>query len=169
MKRLLLVAAAVAMLGASSRKDSYIISIGHQTTISGSSVDQIVSVTKRFNGRYVWIRRGGREYLITDETMLSRAQALFAEEMALAPRQEAVSREESRLDREADQLEDKDERLTQVEEKRLTELREQLRDVERRERELDRKEQALEREAERGFWELVDDAIRDGVAKPLSR
>ena len=169
MKRLMLIAAAVALLGASSRKDAYIISIGHQTTISGTSVEQLVSVTKRLNGRYVWVRRSGREYLMTDEATLSRAQALFADATALAPEQEAVSREEERLDREADQLSDKDERLTAAEEKRLAELRDQLRDVSRRERELDRKQEALEREAERGLWELVDDAIRDGIAKPLTR
>jgi hypothetical protein len=169
MKRLMLIAAAVAMLGASSRKDSYIISIGHQTTISGTNVEQLVSITKRFSGRYVWVRRGGREYLITDDTTLSRAQALFAEQLALAPEQEAVGREESRLDREADRLEDKDERLTAAEHQRLDEQHDQLRDVARRERELDRKEEALEREAERGLWELVDDAIHDGIAKPLTR
>jgi len=169
MKRLLLIAVAVAMLGASSRKDSYIISIGHQTTISGTTVEQLVSVTKRLSGRYVWIRRGGREYLITDDTTLARAQALFADATALAPEQEAVGREERRLDREADRLEDKDERLTAAEHERLDELHEQLREVARRERELDEKQEALEREAERGFWTLMDESIRSGAAKPLSR
>jgi bla regulator protein blaR1 len=169
MKRLMLIAAAMAMLATRSHQDAYIISIGDDTTISGASVDQIVSVHERFKGRYVWVRRGGRDYLITDETTLQRAQALFAAQRALAPDQEAVSREESRLDHEADALEDKEEPLTVAEAKRLDELHAQLRVVAQREKELDRKEEALEREAERGFWSLVDQAIRAGVAKPLAR
>jgi hypothetical protein len=170
MKRLMLIAAAAAMLATGSRKDSYIISLGHYNTISGANVDQIVAVTKRMNDRrYVWVRRDGREYLITDDTTLARAQALFADQMALAPDQEAVGREERRLDHEADRLEDKDERLTAAEKDRLAELHEQLRALAKREKELDDKEEALEREAERGFWSLVDSAIRSGVAKPLAR
>ncbi len=169
MKRLMLIAAAVMMLAASSRRDAYIISIRGNTTISGANVEQLVAMQKRLNGgRYVWVRRAGREYLITDDTTVSRTQALFADEMALAPEQEAVSREESRLDHEADRLEDKD-ALTPAEEKRLEELRLQLRAVAKREKQLDQKQEALEREAERGLWLLVDEAVRAGIAKPLAR
>ena len=173
MKRLMLIAAAALMLATGSRKDAYILSIGPGlTTISGSNVEQIVRVSRRFSGRYVWVNRGGREYIINDETTIAQAQALFAEEMALAPEQERVNREESRLDHEVDRLEDRDEDgapLTAAEKNRLADLREQLRAVARREREIDRKQEALEREAERGLWQLVDEAIRAGVAKPLGR
>ena len=173
MKRLMLITAAALMLASSSRKDAYIISIGNNTTISGSDIDTLVAMQKRLNGsRYVWVRRAGREYLITDDTTIARTQALFAEEMALAPEQERVSREESRLDHEVDRLEDRDEDdepLTTAERKRLAELRDQLRVVARREREIDQKQEALEREAERGLWLLVDEAVRAGIAKPLAR
>lgn len=168
MKRLMLISAAVMMLAASSRRDAYIISVDGNTTISGSTVELLVAMQQRLHGRYLWVRRAGREYLITDELTLLRAQALFADEMALSPEQEAIGREESRLDHEADSLEDKDERLTPAEEQRLKELHEQLRAVSKREKELDQKQEALEREAERGLWTLVDEAVRAGIAKPFT-
>jgi DNA repair exonuclease SbcCD ATPase subunit len=133
----------------------------------GASIHQLNAQMKRFSGRYIWVRRDGREYLIRDETTILRAEALFAPEARLSPEHEAIAREERRLDRDLDRLEDKDDR-TAEENRELHELRVKSRDIERRERELDRRQEALEREAERGFWTLMDDAIRTGTAKPLA-
>jgi hypothetical protein len=151
-----------------SHKDAYVISTGNNSAISGASVREIVAAVKRLPDKGIWVKRGGREYVIVDETTEQQVLALFAPQRALAPEQEAVSREESRLDDQIDALEDRD-HLTAAEERRLSELRAQMRVVSRRERELDEKEQELEREAERQFWSLIDGAIRSKVAKPLTR
>ena len=163
---LMVILAAVAMSG---HQDAYIISVGNNSTLSGATVADIVDVHKRMPGQYIWVRRGGCEYVIADDATRRQALALFAPQRALEPEQEAVGREERRLDREADWLEDKEGRLTPAEKQRLAELREQLRVVARRERELDEREERLERDAERQFWPLIDTAIRSGQARPLTR
>ena len=168
MTRMMMIAAAVAMLASSAHKDAYILATGDNNTFNmGTSIPEFNAQIKRFSGRHIWVRRAGHEYLIRDETTILRAEALFAPEGRLSPEQAAIGREEARLDKEADRLEDKDNR-TAAEDRQLDELRVKLRDVERREKELDAKQEALEREAERGFWQLVDSAIRAGTAKPLT-
>lgn len=157
--------ATVAMFG---HRDAYVISTGDSATLSGSTVDELVSVHKRMPANSIWVRRGGREYVIVDQTVRRRALALFAPQMALEPEQEAVGREEAELDHEADYLSDLD-RLTEAQHRRLEELHGRLRVVSRRERELDEREQELERQAERAFWPLVDEAIKSGVAKRFTR
>lgn len=164
----MLVLLATVILNSNPPKDAYIISTGDNSTFS-TNVDVLRAVRRRIPARSVWMRRGGQEYLIVDETLVRRAEALFAPEMALGPQQDAVGREESRLDHQIDALEDKEDRLSADEERNLSDLRAQMRDVEDRERELDRKEERLEREAERQLWPLLDDAIRAGLAKRLTR
>lgn len=169
MKRLLILAAAVfALIGSDARRDAYIISIGDNLTYkAASSLDQLEATRKRITGRYVWVQRGGAEYVIRDEPTIGRLEAFFAPVEALAPEQKAVGREEAKLDHEADRLSDK-ERLSPAEKTRLKELRERLRAVSQRERELDNKEEELERVAERAFWAEIDSAIAAGTAKPTA-
>lgn len=169
MKRLVLLAVAAAMLmGSSARHDAYIISVGDNLTYrSASSLDEFEAMRKRITGRYMWVRRGGQEYVIRDEATIVRIEALFASVDALRPEQKTVSEEEVKLDREADRLSDKD-HLSQAEETRLSELRDRLHAISQRERELDRKEEELERVAERALWKDVDAAIKAGTAKPTA-
>ena len=154
MKRLVLLAVAAAMLmGSSARRDAYIISAGDNLTYrSASSLDEFEVMQKRITGRYMWVRRGGQEYVIRDEATIARIEGLFASVDALRPEQKTVSDEERKLDREADELSDQD-HLSRAEETRLSELRDRLRAISQRERELDRKEDELERVAERAFVE----------------
>jgi hypothetical protein len=167
---MMLIAAAAAMLATGAHKDAYIISTGQNMTFNtGTSINEFTALNRRLgSGPYVWVRRGGREYLITDETTVLRAVALFAPEMRLSPEASALGREEARLDKEADRIEDKDDR-TAAEEQRLEELHARLRAIALREKELDENQEALEREAERALWILVDSAVRAGTAKPLAR
>jgi hypothetical protein len=168
MKRVLLLVAAVALMGSSARKDAYIISAGDNITYNAdSSVDNLQSIRKRMSGRYIWVRRGGQEYVIRDEATIGRVETLFAPMAALAPEQAEVGRGEARLDRATDRLEDKG-HLAPEEKQRLRELREQQHTVRQRERELDEREEALERVAERAFWNEIDSAIRAGTAKPIA-
>jgi len=169
MRRLLIIAAAVAMLASSGHKDAYVISAGDGVTFNaGTNLNEFLALRKRVSGKCIWVRRGGREYIIRDETTVLRAEALLAPDAALGPQQAAISREESQLDREADRLEDLDTR-TAAQERRLEEIHARQRIVEQREKELDDKQEELERAAERAFWPLVDTAIRAGLAKPLTR
>ena len=169
MKRLVLLAiAAVSVMASDARRDAYIISKGDNVTYRAAfSVEQLQAVRKRITGRYMWVQRGGVEYVIRDEATIRRVEALFAPVDALAPEHEAVSREESTLDRETDRLSDKD-HLSSGEKTRLRELRDRLRAVSRQERELDRKQDELEDEAERALWVEVDAAIDAGIAKPTA-
>jgi hypothetical protein len=167
MKRLMLIAVAATMLAASARKDAYIVSVGSQNMIAGASVKDIEASAKRFDGRYVWLRRGGREYVITDETLVVRAEALFAPQAALGVQQSALGREESQIDSEESRLDDAP--RSAARDQRLAEIHARQRRIEERERELDRKEEQLEREAESAFWRMVDAAIRAGQARSAQR
>jgi hypothetical protein len=161
---LLAVLATIAMLG---HKDAYVISTGDNHTYN-ASIPELVAIQKRIPAKSIWVRRNGREYVIVDETTQRRALALFGPQMALGPEQDAVGREERKLDREIDRLDDED-HLTPAEKRRLSELRARMEVVEQREQELDDREEELEREAERALWPLLDEAIRSGLARPMTR
>ena len=156
------------MLASSAHKDAYIIATDSHTTFNtGTGLAEFNALRKQHAGRSIWVRRGGREYLITDETVLLRAEALFAPEAALGSQQAAAGREEAQLDAEEERLEGGT--RTAATGRRLSEIRARQRVVAQREKELDDKEEELERAAERAFWPLVDTAIRAGLAKPLTR
>ena len=169
MKRMMMIAAAVAMLASSAHKDAYIISTGDNMTFNaGTGIDEFNALRKR-NGadKYIWVRRGGREYRITDDTLLLRAEALFAPEVALGPEQAALGREEAQLDAEEARLEGG--ARTAATERRLAEIRARQKVVEQREKEVDEKQERSTHDAERAFWPLIDSAIRAGLARPVSR
>lgn len=147
------------------RHDSYVLAGDESNvTISGGTVEDIVGVRNRYHGKFLWVRREGRTWLIEDPDWVDRATAFFAGERALAPEQAAVSREETELDREEERLEDRRDDASRA---RLEQVRRRQAEVSRREAELDRREEELEREAEGKLWLLIDDAIRRGVARPL--
>ena len=148
------------------RHDSYVLAgdASHTTISGGTTIQDVVGVRNRYRGKFLWVRREGRTWLIEDPDWVDRATAFFARERSLAPEQAAVSREETELDREEERLED---RRDDASRPRLEQVRQRQAEVSRREAELDRREEELEREAESKLWPLVDDAIRRGVARPL--
>ena len=168
MKRMMLIAAAaVTMIAATPRKDAYIISTGDNTTFNaGTSLAEFDALSREHSGRFIWVRRGGREYVISDETTILRAEALFAPDAAVGIEEAALGREESRLDREEERLDEAP--RSAARDQRLAGIRAQQRALERREKELDEKEEQVEREAESAFWPLVEGAIRSGVARRLA-
>lgn len=170
MKRLLLLTlAAVTLMGSSRHRDAYVISAGDNNTYkAGSSLDELQSVRKRLTGRYMWVRRDGREYVIRDENTLQQIDTVFEPVRALEPEQRAANREEERLDHLVDRLDDQD-HLSRAEREQLKELRAQLREASERENELDQKGEELEEKAEQQLWVAVDAAIRAGTARPLNR
>jgi len=135
-----------------------------RTTISaGTTIESIKGIRRRYPGRFLWVRVDGKSWLIQDPDWIDRASAFFAEQFSLAPQQTAVSREEEELDKEEDRLEDRRDDASRT---RLEEVRRRQAEVSRREAELDEREEELEREAESKLWVLVDNAIRQGVARP---
>jgi len=177
--------------------DAYVLVHGETTTMSGSLGD-LADLRSRHASPFLWFRRSGRSYLISDPRVIARAEALFDPLSALDPEREETSRLEAALDEEEEALDREEERLdldrrdddddpgeTGAEgaeaaaierdrhalDARRAELRPRQAEVERRERDLERREEALEREAERGLWKLLDASVADGsaVEEPRTR
>ena len=165
-----------------SRRDAYVISRSGGISNMNSSVDELMALRSRFSGDFLWFRRGGREYLISDSATVEEAarffdplRALRPQQRALAERERKLDREEEALDREHDAATDSgeyrdvrfDEELRALE-TRLRAVQERQRDVEREERILDEREGDLEKAAEARLDRLFDEALRSGLARPLA-
>jgi hypothetical protein len=153
---------------AAEARDSYVLHFGagNSTTISGS-LEDFTAVKGTLSGDYLWVRRDGHRYVITDRARLAEAWDYFAPERELRPQQREIERDTRKLERESDALEDAqdDRQLTARERARLDELHAQERDLGRREQALDEREEELDRIAERKLWQMVDRAIREGTAR----
>lgn len=153
---------------AAEARDSYVLHFGagNSTTMSGS-LEDFTAVKGTLSGDYLWVRRDGRRYVITDRARLAEAWDYFAPERELRPQQREIERETRKLERESDALEDAqdDRELTARDHARLDDLHAKERDLGRREQALDQREEELDRTAERKLWQLVDRAIQDGGAR----
>ncbi|HEX3578800.1 MAG TPA: hypothetical protein VHY33_09580 [Thermoanaerobaculia bacterium] len=168
MKRSLAFAVLFVFAGAAAEaRDSYVLHFGagNSTTISGS-LEDFTAVKGTLSGDYLWVRRDGRRYVITDRARLAEAWDYFAPQRELRLQQREIERETRKLERESDALEDSDDRpLTDRQRARLDELHSQEHDLSRREQALDQREEELDRIAERKLWQMVDRAIREGAAR----
>jgi hypothetical protein len=151
-----------------ARGDAYVFRDGDTQVSfsSGTSLDTIREIHEKVDGDYLWIRREGQDYLIRDAILLDRVRALFEPQRSLSPQQDAVGREEAALDREEEALDE--ESNDDATRGRLAAIHSKQELVGRREAALDRREEELERQAEAALWPLVDDAIRQGIAKRLN-
>jgi beta-lactamase regulating signal transducer with metallopeptidase domain len=149
-----------------SRRDAYILHSGKTDVVrTSSTIDEVVAARRRLGaGDYLWVRIGGNEYLIRDESVLEQAEELWAPIEAMKPEQREIAEEERRLDKRIDAIEDHD---TTASSEELEQLRARDRAVSKRERELDEREEAMERVVEVKLRRLVDDAIRGGHASKL--
>jgi len=172
--------------------DAYVLVHGGTSTMSGS-LDELSGLRERYASPFLWFRRAGRTYVISDKRVIARAEALFEPVRRLEPEQEEVSRLEASLDEEEEALDREAERLDVAREDaddasdeavddaaddtaldtarhaldaRRAELRTRQSEAERREHDLDLREEALERDAERDLWKLLDASIADGAAVP---
>ena len=149
------------------RGDKYVYMYGDGNTVmsGGANVEDLLVLHHHLSGEFLWVRRGGKSYVIRDSELLDRVQALFVPVRALAPEERAVEREESELDHQIDELEDLERPLTSDEERRLDKLRPRRGEVHRREHELDKREDELNCQAEAKMWPIVEEAIRSGMAQ----
>ena len=174
-------------------RDTYALSRGNFVSMDGS-IDRLEALRDEYGGGgdFLWVRRGGSRYLVRDPKVLDEAVACFDRVSALEPEQMALERKQQALDREEEALDRRQESLERASEsgeddedapapepgtaaeqrdieRRQSEIETRQRDLDTVERDLDRREDALEKEAEAALWKLVDRAIRDGAAVPLSR
>ena len=175
--------------------DVYILSHDSSFFSTTASVRDIESIGKKVAGDFLWVRRAGKELVIRDARTLEEATRLFEpinglepEREALQAKQEQLGRDETTLDDEEERLEDELEALEnrgedQVSdsaraalEHRRIELNAKMRTLEARERELDADERALEnrsdaleQKAETALWDLVDQALTNGLGRAIDR
>src|SRR4051794_33110795 len=78
----------------SAAHDSYVLHFGgnRNTMISGSLQD-FLAIRGQLDGDYLWVRRGGRTYVITDHARLAEMWDYFAPQRALRPEQKEVERQ----------------------------------------------------------------------------
>ncbi len=186
MRRLLLLAlVAIAFTTAGKDDTAYVFKHGEKSYIqAGGPLESVLRAAKRWQGEFIWVRRGGRQYLIRDAASLAEARAAFRELEALQPshdviekRLEPVNRREQELDEQIDALSDRldDESLSESKrndlerklrefEKTMRGVEEQMRAIEKEMEQLERKMDAVEEVAEKRLHEIVDRAIRKGVA-----
>jgi hypothetical protein len=173
MKRIFLALAIllVATTVAATARDSYVLHFGgNRNTMVSGSLQDFLAIRGQLDGDYLWVRRGGRTYVITDRGRLAEVWDYFAAQRALRPEQKDVERQTRKLERESDALEDAGDdghRLTRAEQARLEELHAQEKELARREQALDDREEELERIAERKLWQFVDRSIDNGSARAI--
>ena len=157
---------------------SYVLVPGASNVMSSSiDLERALSIRYQYGSHFLWVERGGYEYLIRDQATLDRIDQLFDPSRAIGREMERlharirpIELREEELDRQADAISD-DENRTARDEARLRDLHRELRDVEarlreyeRQEDELDRKRDRLDNEAEEKMAAIVDDGIRRGIA-----
>lgn len=176
--------------------DTYILSREHEFFSTNASVKDVESLSrKKLDGDFLWVRRGGKEWVFRDAGTVEQALRLFEplnglepERDSLEARQERLGLQEAALDEEEERLEEEIEALEEQEPhqvsdseradlyKRQTELESRTRALRIRQREMDADERALdarsdelERKAESALWELVDRAIKNGLGRDVER
>jgi DNA repair exonuclease SbcCD ATPase subunit len=176
-----------------SARNPYVLVRGDSNR-SESSLETLEELRERYSGDYLWFRKGAKGYIVQDESVLDRAEGLFKPLKTLEPdrreleaRRQVVERDEEAVDREQEELDQAAENRDEEEDddaeapeapdpdlaRRRTQLERQAREIASRERDLDREERALderedaiERNAEKALWDLIDDSLRRGIARP---
>ena len=187
--------------------------------------DEIARMRSQAHGPFLWCRRDGKSYLITDPALVMQAKAVFGPQGELGRKQQELGRLQGELGRQQGELArqqalahvsmpdisaqlaeaqkavdalaaDKAQELTQA---RLSEVQARLGEVQgrlaeaqalaaskqvglgaqqgnlgekqaelgRKQAELGREQARIGREASQKVWSMIDQAVRDGKAKPV--
>ncbi len=188
---LALLAAAAAVHGGSSDR-THALCLGDSSYVSGMNIEDFVTLRKSRTGDFLWFRRDGRQYVVTDAATLDAARAALgpvrelevemkAVEDRLRPyeeREEAIDREEEQVEDARDALEDRedasaeaemrklDERQREIDARRRT-LESERRQVEVEERRLEAREREVDRAVEAAINRLADEAVQRGLAERI--
>jgi chromosome segregation ATPase len=171
---LLLVIAAVAVAGTPDRF-AYIYKRGNESMMRiNGSLEHYQRIAKRWSGEYIWVNRGGKQYLIRDAAVLAEARGAFAQMEALEPAVRAAEEKLRPIEQKAEAIEERIEemdddpsleaKLLQAE-RQLQAMEGELQTaeaaVERLDAELERREEI----AEKNFEKIVLRAIDAGKAQ----
>jgi chromosome segregation ATPase len=177
MKRLaltLLLCLAAVAAAAKQKHDGYILRLDAKRQMASLDLDTFVAVERSLRAPVLWAQRDGQRWEIRDPSILARAAEAIGpvtkineEYEAFRRRAKPVYQEEEDLDHKLDAAEDAE----PPDEARLPELRAQqrelaprLRAVEAEEDELDARQQRAEAVAERIIDNLIEEAMRNGLA-----
>ena len=175
--------------------DAYILALGDQWMSGDMDLDDLVRMRNHLAGDFLWFRRNGKAYRVTDTATIGKADALFGPVRTLEPEFDDLRRKEERLDDRESELDREEEFIEQdIEdldadleagmpidrssrenlESRQDAVRARMHDLEREqraleavERDLDAREEKLENEAEKKLWRLIDETIASGMARPV--
>lgn len=175
------------VLSAGDRGMSYIYKRGEglYTRISGSAIDRIGAVAKKYGNEFVWVRVGGRNYVIRDAATLAEVRNAFREveamepslheaEKRMKPFEKQMEDVEERLDSLGDRLDDDSlsdsardaiEQKMHAAEKDMHAIEKQMEGVERELERIEKESEKREAVAEDRFEAIVERAIERGVAE----
>jgi len=181
--------AAAPALAASPSSRVFALCLGETSYVTGMDIDHFVALRKARTGDFLWFRRDGKRYLVTDAGVLDAARKALqpSDEVRremddvsarLKPyedREEEIDREETALDDAAEALEGRDDAAERdrVETRRLEikaqrrALRSEMRPLEAEERRLEAREREVEIVVDAELERLADDALRLGLAQPV--
>ena len=185
-----LAVAASAPFARAARRDAHVLMLDGSSYATNIDLEEMLRVQKSRSGDYLWFRRGGQAYLVTDPAVLAAGRdilrpvrALNREQEALRVRQRPFEEREEALDREEEDLDDREERLEGRHDHEADEERDRLdalqREVDQKqraldvemgpfeaeERRLDERERAVEAVADAQIARLIEEALRKGLAQ----
>jgi hypothetical protein len=186
----LAVLAATAAVHAGPSGRAHALCLGQSTYVTGMNIEDFVAIRKARTGDFLWFRRDGKSYVVTDGAVLDAARIALrpvdelGREMKavsdrLAPyekREAAIDREDDTVDKAEDALDDRDDAAAEAERQRLKArqrdvesrrrtLESEMREVEAEERRLEEREREIERVADAAIERLADDALQRGLAR----
>jgi chromosome segregation ATPase len=155
------------------------------THVSGAAIDRIGPIVKKYGREFVWLRLDGRSYVIRDAATLGEIRNAFREldamhapmetiENRMKPFEEKMEAIEQRIDALSDQLDDEDlsdsmrdaiDRKMQTAEDEMHDIERQMQGIEREMEKLEKETERLEKIADAKFEEIVQRAVRTGVAQ----
>jgi hypothetical protein len=173
-------------------RDGHVFAFGETSYASNVNLDDFLRIRKGRRGDFLWFRQGGRDYIVTDASVLAAGHEILGPVRELSREQELVSarlrpfeereeeldREEERLEERAERLEGRNDRAASEERERLHTLERELQarqealrsdmsEIEAEEQKLEDREQEIERVADAKVARLIEEALRRGLARPL--
>jgi len=169
-------------------EDEYVFSAGKALTTVGENIDFVLlsKLPEKYGDHFLWMRRGGKSYVVRDKTALVQAgeivkpqRELGANRAGISQRQAAISGELLKYGREQALLGAELAKLSPVaDEAKVTELQSKMRVVSAKLRELSAQQESLNRELHdlveaqeklqpglmKALGAFADDAIAKGVA-----
>jgi hypothetical protein len=186
---LAVLAATAAVHGGQSDR-AHAVCLGQSSYVTGMNIEDFVAMRKARTGDFLWFRRDGKSYVVTDAAVLDAARIALRPVDALGREMQAVSdrlkpyesreveidRDEEAIDEAQDALDDRHDAAAEAERRRLEArqhevesrrrtLESEMRAVEDEERRLEEREREIERVADAAIGRLADEALQRGLAQ----